>query len=93
MNKGAPRHATKYHTSWRSMRGELQEDATCKQYLQVRQEGSRKEGQQYRAIEDSKAQPADVHFEEAIKQATKQIAAKSKTKPRKRAVGKRGGDE
>jgi hypothetical protein len=42
------------------------------------------EYEKYRAIEDSKPQPVDVHLEEAIEQATRQLAAKSKTKPRKR---------
>ncbi len=43
------------------------------------------EYEKYRAIEDSKPQPADFHLEEAIEHASRQIAAaKSKPKPRKR---------
>ena len=38
----------------------------------------------YRAIEDSKPQPVDVHLEEAVERASRQISeAKRKPKPRK----------
>ena len=39
----------------------------------------------FRAIEDAKTQPVDVHFENAIEQAKQIAAAKSKRKPKKGA--------
>jgi hypothetical protein len=38
----------------------------------------------YRAIEDAKPQPVDIHLEEAIEQVARQLAAKSGAEPRKR---------
>jgi len=39
----------------------------------------------FRAIEDAKPRPVDLHFESAIEQAKQIAAAKAKGKPKKRA--------
>ena len=44
----------------------------------------------FRAIEDSKPQPVDVHLEEAIEQTKRLSAAKGKQKPKR---NRRGGPE
>jgi hypothetical protein len=39
----------------------------------------------FRAIEDAKPRPADLHFEEAVEQTKRIAAGKTKRKPKKRS--------
>ncbi|HEU0140554.1 MAG TPA: hypothetical protein VFQ79_12605 [Bryobacteraceae bacterium] len=68
--------------------GELGEEATCKEYLQVRQEGSRQVTRRLKhyslnvVLAVAKPRPVDADLEKAVEQAKQINAARPKRKPK-----------